>query len=174
MALSGLKQQIALFMDKSRVLARVGELEIDFEEVSAFDEELKRLRTEQERYLSLRSGLYEDLKKGIITEDDFSSFREIYERQYQELERAVERQEKLIRDLFRSGITAGVKLERMKEALQLSEPDRMTLITFVSRVLVYEDKRVRLELRHGELFSKAVMLAGYVEARENRRREEAV
>lgn len=173
-ALSGLKQQIALFMDKSRVLARVGELEIDFEEVSAFDVELKRLRTEQERYLSLRSGLYEDLKKGIITEDDFSSFREIYERQYQELERAVERQEKLIRDLFRSGITAGVKLERMKEALQLSEPDRMTLITFVSRVLVYEDKRVRLELRHGELFSKAVMLAGYVEARENRRREEAV
>ena len=30
---------------------------------------------------SMRSGLYEDLKQGIITEEDFRDFRQIYEKQ---------------------------------------------------------------------------------------------
>ena len=33
----------------------------------------------------------------------------------------------------------------------------------MKRILVYEDKRVYLELRYKELFSKVVMLADYVE-----------
>ena len=60
---------------------------------------------------------------------------------------------------------AGASLERMKTVMQVAELDRMTLITFVKRILVYEDKRVYVEMRHRELFSKAAMLSGYVEAK---------
>jgi hypothetical protein len=52
----------------------------------------------------------------------------------------------------------------MKNVMQITELDRVTLISFVKRILVYEDKRVYLELRYKELFSKVVMLADYVEA----------
>ena len=45
-------------------------MEIHFEEVVAFDKEIEKLRKEQDKYLDLRSGLYEDLKKQIITEED--------------------------------------------------------------------------------------------------------
>ena len=47
--------------------------------------------------------------------------------------------------------------------MQIMELDRMTLITFVKRIDVYEDKRIHVELRHKELFSKVIMLADYVE-----------
>lgn len=47
--------------------------------------------------------------------------------------------------------------------MQVTELDRMTLVSLVKRILVYEDKRVYLELRSKELFSKVLMLAGYVE-----------
>lgn len=57
--------------------------------------------------------------------------------------------------------------------MQITELDRVTLISFVKRILVYEDKRVYLELRYKELFSKVVMLADYVEAG-HRLRGEAV
>lgn len=161
--LTGLKQQIALFLDRSRVLDALERMEVSFEEVMVFDKEIERLHKEQDKYLMLRAGLYEDLKKQIITEEDFKNFREIYEKHYQELQQAVKGQEETIKKLFKSGVAAGMNLERMKNVMQVTELDRVTLVSFVKRILVYEDKRVCLELRCKELFSKALMPADYIE-----------
>lgn len=163
LVLTGLKNQVSLFLDKSRVLSSIEQMEVNFEEVVAFDKETRRLHSEQDKYLGLRAGLYEDLKKQIITEEDFKNFREIYEKRYQELQQVITSQEETIKRLFKSGVTAGINLERMKTVMQVTELDRMTLVSLVKRILVYEDKRVYLELRSKELFSKVLMLAGYVE-----------
>lgn len=161
MVLTGLRQQIALFLDKTKVLSHLEQMEVNFEEVVSFDKEIERLHKEQDKYLSLRAGLYEDLKNNIITEEDFKSFREIYEMRYQELQQSISGQEETIKKLFQSGVSAGIHLERMKTVMQVTELDRMTLVSFVKKILVYEDKRVYLELRHKELFSKVIMLADY-------------
>ncbi len=171
--LAGLKTQVSLFLDKERVLGVIGQMEINFEEVASFDSEIKRLRMEQDKYIMLRSGLYEDLKKQVITEEDFKNFREIYEQRYQELEQAVHNQEETIKKLFKSGVAAGVNLERMKSVMQITELDRMTLVLFVKQILVYDDKKVYIELRHKELFSKAVMLADYLQAKQGTGKEES-
>lgn len=164
LVLAGLRQQISLFLNKSKVLRTIEQMEINFEEVVSFDKEIERLHSEQDKYLSLRAGLYEDLKKQIITEEDFKNFREIYEQRYKELQQAISNQEETIKKLFKSGVTAGMNLERMKTVMQITELDRVTLISFVKRILVYEDKRVYLELRCKELFSKVIMLADCIES----------
>lgn len=174
LVLTGLRQQVSLFMDKVRVLEHIEQMEINFEEVVSFDREIEKLHKEQDKYLSLRAGLYEDLKKNIITEEDFKNFRAIYEKRYQELEEAISNQEETIKKLFKSGVTAGRWLERMKSVMQITELDRMTLLSFVKRILVYEDKRVYLELRHKELFSKVIMLADYAVTKGQIYRGEAV
>ena len=171
LVLAGLQQQLALFLDEDRVLAQIGEMEIRYDEVVAFDRELQKLRREQEKYMSLRTGLYEDLKQGVITEEDFKDFRQIYEEQYRETEDAVRRQEETLRSLFRSGVAAGANLEKMKAAPAVTELNRDIIAAFVSRILVYEDKRVFLELRAKELFSKALMLAGDVSQKTPGRKE---
>ena len=71
-------------------------------------------------------------------------------------------------------MTAGIQLERMKSVMQITELDRMTLLSFVKCILVYEDKRVYLELRHKELFSKVIMLADYAVTKGQIYRGEAV
>lgn len=164
LVLTGLRQQVALFLNKSKVLNAIEQMEINFEEVATFDKEIERLHREQDKYLTLRAGLYEDLKKQIISEEDFKNFREIYEQRYQELQQAIHNQEETIKKLFKSGVTAGINLERMKNVMQITELDRVTLVSFVKRILVYEDKRVYLEFRYKELFSKVIMLADYVES----------
>ena len=171
LVLTGLRQQVSLFLDKSNVLRSIEQMEINFEEVVSFDKEIERLHREQDKYLTLRAGLYEDLKKQIITEEDFKNFTRIYEQRYQELQQAIHNQEETIKKLFQSGITAGINLERMKTVMQITELDRTTLISFVKRILVYEDKRVYLELRYKELFSKVIMLADYVESNDKLRGE---
>lgn len=165
LVLTGIRQQISLFMDKAKVLFNLEQMEINFEEVASFDKEIKVLYKEQDKYLSLRAGLYEDLKNNIITEEDFKNFGEIYEKRYRELWKSVLGQEEAIKKLFQSGLSAGIHLERMKKVLQVTELDRMALVTFVKRILVYEDKRVYLEFRHKELFSRVIMLADCVPAK---------
>ena len=150
--LTGLRQQVSLFLDKNKVLAAMERLEVPFEEVMVFDKEIERLHREQDKYMELRAGLYEDFKKKLITEENFQNFRDIYEKRYNELQQAVNRQEESVKKLFQSGIAAGINLERMKKTMQVTEIDRMTLLSFVKRILVYEDRRLCLELRYKELF----------------------
>ena len=167
LVLAGLQQQMALFLNKSRVLEQIGKMEIKFEEVAVFDKEIQRLRKEQEKFMSLRTGLYGDLKQGIITEEDFRDFRQIYETQYQATEDAIKQQENAIQNLFKSGVAAGANLEKMKSTLEITELNRDIVVTFVSRILVYEDKRVFLEFRAQDMFAKVLMLADFMEHREN-------
>ena len=117
--------------------------------------------------MSLRTGLYGDLKQGIITEEDFRDFRQIYETQYQATEDAIKQQENAIQNLFKSGVAAGANLEKMKSTLEITELNRDIVVTFVSRILVYEDKRVFLEFRAQDMFAKVLMLADFMEHREN-------
>ena len=161
--LKGLQSQAALLLDESKVLSRIEGMEMDFGELSRFDQEVARLRREEEKYLSLRSGLYEDLKEGIITQEDFYAFRAIYEEQYARTQDAIKRQEEMIHSLFKSGVASGIRLERFRDVLELTELNRDVLVTFIDRILVYEDKRICLELKNRELYSKILMLARYVE-----------
>ncbi len=167
LVLAGLKQQLALFLDKSHVLTQIETLEVQFDEVAVFDKEIQKLHQEQEKYVSLRSGLYEDLKQGIITEEDFRDFRQIYETQYQAAEAAIRQQEEAIKALFKAGVSAGANLEKMKSTLEITELSRDILVTFISRILVYEDKRVFLEFRAKDMFARVLMLADYIENKEN-------
>ena len=64
-------------------------------------------------------------------------------------------------------MSAGANLEKMKSTLEITELTRDILVTFVSRILVYEDKRVFLELRAEDMFAKVLMLADFIESKEN-------
>lgn len=107
------------------------------------------------------------MKQGIITEEDFRDFRQIYETQYQAAEAAIRQQEEAIKALFKAGVSAGANLEKMKSTLEITELSRDILVTFISRILVYEDKRVFLEFRAKDMFARVLMLADYIENKEN-------
>lgn len=166
LVLAGLGQQLELFLDKDHVLEQIGDMEIQFEEVGVFDREIRRLYKEQEKYMSLSAGLYEDLKRGIITEEDFKDFRHIYETQYQAAGHAIRQQEDARKNMFLAGVSAGINLEKMKSTPEITELNRDILVTFVSRIFVYEDKRVFLELKAGDMFARVLRLKDYPGSKE--------
>lgn len=157
-----LQTHISVFLDVCSQLEHIQEMEVDFEEVARFDKEIERLRKEQEKYLELRAGLYEDLKTGLITDADFKNFRTIYEKQFAEAKEALQKQEEMIKRLFRNGVATGVKLEKFKEALKLTTLDRDTLLCFIRRIEVFEGKKVYVEFRGEEEFYKMLTLQEYM------------
>lgn len=156
-----LQTYISVFLDMYSQLEYVKEIEVDFEEVARCDKEMERIRKEQKKYLDLRAGLHEDLKTGLITEADFKNFRAIYEKKYEETEEALQKQEEMVKKLFRNGVASGVKLERFKEAMKLTELDRDTLLCFISRIEVFEDKKVYVEFRGEEEFYTMLIQQDY-------------
>ena len=160
-----LQAHISVFLDVCSQLEHIQKMEINFEEVARFDKEMERLRKEQDKYLDLRAGLYEDLKTGLITEADFKSFRAIYEKQYEETKEALGKQEEMLKTLFRNGVASGVKLERFKEAMKLTELNRDALLSFISRIEIYEGKKVYVEFRWKEEFDKMLVLQEYLESK---------
>jgi len=160
-----LRLYMSVFLDVRRQLEDIQKAEVDFGEVARFDEEMKRLHKEQDKYLELRAGLHEDLKTGLITETDFKNFRAIYEKKYEESGEALRRQEEMLKRLFRNGISSGVKLERLKEAMELTELDRDTLLCFIRRIEIFEGKRVYVEFRWQEEFYRMLALQEYIASR---------
>lgn len=157
-----IQSQVELLIDVNRQMQYLQTKEMNFEDVVGFDKEITRLRNEQEKYLELRAGLYEDLKTGIITQTDFKNFSTIYEKQYVETEKALTRQEDMLKKLFYNGVKSGVKLERLKETMQITTLDRDTLLAFVDRIEVYEEKKVAVQFCCQEEMEKMLVLSEFL------------
>lgn len=157
-----IQSQVELLIDVNRQMQYLQTKEMNFEDVVGFDKEITRLRNEQEKYLELRAGLYEDLKMGVITQADFKNFSAIYEKQYVETEKALTRQEDMLKKLFYNGVQSGVKLERLKETMQITTLDRDTLLAFVDRIEVYEEKKVSVQFCCQEEMEKMLVLSEFL------------
>lgn len=157
-----IQSQVELLIDVNRQMQYLQTKEMNFEDVVGFDKEITRLRNEQKKYLELRAGLYEDLKTGIITQTDFKNFSAIYEKQYVETEKALTRQEDMLKKLFYNGVQSGVKLERLKETMQITTLDRDTLLAFVDRIEVYEEKKVSVQFCCQEEMEKMLVLSEFL------------
>lgn len=155
----GLKGQLALFLEKEALWKRMEQTEASSGELACFEKEIARLRREQKQYLSLRSGLYEDLKGGVITQEEFRVLRSLYEKRYRAMESKIKKQEAALHRLLTSGKASDVKSGRLKEELTLEALDRSALISFIERIQVYEDKRLIIRFRYRDMFQAAVIAA---------------
>lgn len=172
-----LNRYIHLLCDTQSILEKIGQMEDGFENAMEQDAEIVRLRQELTKCSALKSSLYQDLQERLLTEEQFAQYREIYGRKEQEILSAVSEQEKLIRKLYADGVAVGEKMAEFKERLLklsesqkavdgsyaesisesaevqsgiFSEIDRLTLVTFINRILIYEDDRIEIVFKYGK------------------------
>ena len=172
-----LNRYIHLLCDTQSILEKIGQMEDGFENAMEQDAEIVRLRQELTKCSALKSSLYQDLQEGLLTEEQFAQYREIYGRKEQESLSAISEQEKLIRKLYADGVAVGEKMAGFKERLLklsenqkavdgsyaesisesaevqsgiFSEIDRLTLVTFIDRILIYEDDRIEIVFKYGK------------------------
>ncbi|MCM1194135.1 MAG: recombinase family protein, partial [Acetatifactor muris] len=139
------KNYANLFLSEKKLFEKSLELEANFESIVRFDQEIARLKQEQDRYYSLCSGLYEDLKNGVVTKEEFERLHGGFQRKAEEFREAQEKQEAMIKGLFRNGVLSAGRLKTMQDCAELKEMDRCTLCSMVRRILVFEGGRIEIE-----------------------------
>lgn len=152
--LACLQRDIALFTEYAGLLNRLNRVEVDFMKPLRFDREIRRMQAEQEKYVALYDGLLADQKKGILTQEDYQNFRYFYKKQCQNLQEAIEKQEQAVSGLFFQGISAGMRIENLRQNMTVTECSREALVTFLNRIDIYEGGRIHLVVRYEELFQK--------------------
>lgn len=117
-------------------------------EALELDNRIKLLEVERKKYEALKSSLYEDMKDGLIDEKEFASFRSNYTLKIDEIEQAMEKQQELIGKVFKRGIDSEEKLNNICQFKNLTELDRMSMVLFIDKIIVSENKEVEITFNH--------------------------
>ena len=140
------------FLKEKELFDRAVQYETNFDSVVRYDKEIARLKKEQDKYYSLCSGLYEDLRTGIITKEEFKRLKGGFSQKAKELETALQRQEQLIKSMFKKGVLSAGRLKTFQDCTELKEIDRHTLSSLVKRIFVYENKQIEIEFHFMDTF----------------------
>ena len=133
------------FLAQSKLFEQAKEKETNLEAVAGCQKELARLKQEQDKYYGLCAGLYDDLRQNVVTKEEFERLHKEFQSKAQELEKAQEQQQDLIRRMLQKGVVSASRLAKFQDSLKLVEIDRHTLTSLVKRIYVYEDKRLEIE-----------------------------
>ncbi len=154
-----ISKYLGLMVSYSEVTAYLEQMDINYEQVVEYDSQIATLRGEYNRYDKLKSGLFADLKEGLIDKKEFEELHHLYERKCNELEKAITAQKKIIKDMFQNGIAAKSQLEKIKETLELQKLDRELLVTTTRKIYVHEDKRLEIIFRFSNEMDKLAVMS---------------
>lgn len=140
------------FLEQKWLFERLGGMETDFSTIVKSNKEIMRLKAEQDKYYSLCSGLYDDLREGVITKDEFERLHKEFEGKAEEYAIAQEKQQGLMKEMLKAGIVSAARLQTFQECMELKEIDRHTLVSLVKRIYIYENKRVEIEFYFANQF----------------------
>ena len=146
--LSELKSRIESMCDCQKLAKNLDKLNVNFDEAVAHDLEILHLKSELTKCGTLKSALYQDLKEGMISQSQFNQYRENYTNREMSLQSAIKEQENIIRGIYEHGIAAGTKLDELRENLTINSLDRMVLVTFIDRVLIFDDNRIEIVFKY--------------------------
>lgn len=139
-----IRKYVSCFLEEQKLSQKVWELEVNYEVVTRCDMEIARLRQKKEQYEALLPGLYADLKKEILTKEEYERLYRKFKQKIAEVEEVRKKQEAMKQELLKNGVIAAKHLKEAQDCVSLQEVDRYTLCSMVKEIIVYEDQRIEL------------------------------
>jgi len=121
---------------------------------AVFEQEIKQMSAYAKRCRLLCDALREDWKQQLVSKEDYEDFLEIYTKEHAHLCQAVQRQRQFVKELRESKAASHALPESIMEQRKLVKTGRMLLLAFVKKICIYEDRRVYVQFRFREGFSR--------------------
>ena len=147
MVLKQIKLQIYLAVEVSSLLERLRKSDRHSTVYKQKKKEVEQVRDELCRYAYLKTSIYEDMKLGILTKEDFLTAKEKYTRKISELETELnEKREEL--DSFEQCMSGENRwLKAFLTFRDTKELTREMAVMLLEKVEVFEDKRIHIKFR---------------------------
>jgi len=178
-----LKTHIASVLDAGRILAYINTVPFQELEIKELERQKEVKEQEMQRCRELRDMLYEDLKEGIVSKEDYAELYEGYNSRRKKAEGAVRKISRTIQDVVDAKTDKYEWLRYFEEYQNISELNRAAAVELIERVKVYDKNHIEIDFCFQDCFQSALsqmQTAGCtVSTEENRtvnikEREEAV
>ncbi len=151
-----LKAHIANVLDTGRILEYIDT--VPFQELEIKELERQKEAKEQEirRCRELRDMLYEDLKDGIVSKEDYAELYEGYNSRRKKAEEAVWKIRHAIQDVMEAKTDKYEWLHYFKEYQNISGLSRMAAVELIDRVRVFDKDHIEIDFNFQDCFQSAL------------------
>jgi len=147
MVLKQIKLQIELAIEVDSLLERMKKSDNQSAVYRMKKKGAEQARDELQRYVYLKTGIYEDMKQGILTKDEYLTAKERYTRKISELETEWNNKQAEL-DKFKQCMSGENRwLKAFLNFREAKELTRDMAINLLEKVEVYEDKRIHIRFR---------------------------
>ena len=132
------------------VSEKIKEMEVSYELFQRVDKRQEYTKKSKAKFELLKSSLYQDLKEGIIAEEEFYDMREFYTNRIVESELILEKQSKEITRLYKKSLNNQNFLSDIKKYQNIGTLERGLLVRLVDKIYVLEDKKIEIQFNYDE------------------------
>lgn len=118
------------------------------------EERLLKIEEEISRYRKLKITLYEDMKEGIVTKEDYVDISVQYERRIKDAEQAAEQIHKEIDTLMGNSTDEQRWMKDFIQYKNLTQLTRIAAVELIEKIHVFENKKIVVEFLHAQDFEK--------------------
>lgn len=158
-----LKRHIGCILDLERGLEYAGTVPFRDLDVRKLEERREKLLGEAERCRELRMMLYEDMKDGVITKEDYVELHAAYEARGKEAQEAAGKAEREIRAVLEGDEDKYRWISYFKKYRDIGELTRNVVVALISEVRVYDRENIEVVFDFADQYRQALE---YVEGRE--------
>ena len=143
------------------VSEKIKEMEVSYELFQKIDKRQEYTKKNKAKFELLKSSLYQDLKEGIIAEEEFYDMREFYTNRIVESELILEKQSKEIARLYKKSLGNQNFLADIKKYQNIGTLERGLLVRLVDKIYVLEDKKIEIQFNYDETIEILDKLSRY-------------
>ena len=143
------------------VSEKIKEMEVSYELFQKIDKRQEYTKKSKAKFELLKSSLYQDLKEGIIAEEEFYDMREFYTNRIVESELILEKQSKEIARLYKKSLGNQNFLADIKKYQNIGTLERGLLVRLVDKIYVLEDKKIEIQFNYDETIGILDKLSSY-------------
>lgn len=152
--LKSINHTIARLCRYDDLAAQLAEIDISMEDAVARDRKILHLNEDLVKCRTLKSSLYQDLRDGLITENQYSRYRDMYAEKEQTLQHSIRTQTEIIERLYQEGLSARELIDQFRSNPRVEKLDRMLLVTLIDRILIKESGEIEIYYRIADELNK--------------------
>lgn len=118
------------------------------------EERLLKIEEEISRYRKLKITLYEDMKEGIVTKEDYVDISVQYEQRIKDAEQVAEQIHKEIDTLMGNSTDEQRWMKDFIQYKNLTQLTRIAAVELIEKIHVFENKKIVVEFLHAQDFEK--------------------
>ncbi len=154
--LATVQAHISMAIDIDNAMSQVDSLDWEQREVRKINAQVSAMELDVEKFSRIKLELYEDLKGGLISKEEYHSFKEDYDIRIQSIKQQISN---LVsqRNAIEGGLTSAQGwFAQFRKYENIEKLTRLAIVSLIERVEINDNKDIHVKFRHADQFAAAL------------------